>query len=98
MRRRDDNRLVAMVSPPGSPEDGSAVSPTLYLALTAVLTRHRALLAVGDESAYDAELDGESRCRTAGCDEDPHDGEGRAGWCGNCADRRHAAGLDLDDD
>jgi len=98
MRRRDDNRLVAMVSPPGIPDDGSVVSPTLYLALTAILARHRAPLAVGDESTDDAELYGESRCRTEGCEEDPNDGEGWVGWCGNCADRRHGAGPDNDDD
>jgi hypothetical protein len=79
MRRRHDNRLVAMVSPPGSPDDGSVVSLTLYLALAAMLTRHRAPLAIGNQSADEAELYGESRCRTEGCEEDPHDGEGWAG-------------------
>lgn len=29
-------------------------------------------------------------CRTEGCEEDPDDGEGWDGFCGNCADRRYA--------
>jgi hypothetical protein len=40
MRRRQDNRLVTVVSPPGSPDQGSGMTPTVYLALTAMLTRH----------------------------------------------------------
>jgi hypothetical protein len=39
----------------------------------------------------------ESRCRTEDCEEDPNDGEGWSGFCGNCADRRCAAGIDDDD-
>jgi hypothetical protein len=97
MRRRDDNRLVAMVSPPGTPDQGSVVSPTLHLALTAMLTQHRAPLAIGNESHDDGDLYDESRCRTEGCEEDHNGGEGWCRWCGNCADRRYAAGLDNDD-
>jgi hypothetical protein len=53
MRRRQDNRLVTVVSPPGSPDQGSGMTPTLYLALTAMLTRHRAPLAIGNETGND---------------------------------------------
>lgn len=88
-----------MVSPPGSPDHGTVVSPTLHLALTAMLTRHRAPTAPGIERAEtDSDLYDESRCRTKGCEEDPNDGEGWDGFCGNCADRRYAAGTNIDDD
>ena len=37
--------------------------------------------------------DEENRCRTEGCDEDPNDGEGFDGYCGNCADRLDQEGF-----
>ena len=51
--------------------------------------------AVGMSHDLKAELDAFERenmskesCRTEGCDEDPDDGDGWDGFCGNCADRR----------
>lgn len=41
----------------------------------------------------DDDLDDEDRCRTEGCDEDPNDGEGFDGYCGNCADRLDQEGA-----
>lgn len=38
----------------------------------------------------------EDRCRTEDCDGDPNDGEGFDGYCGNCADRREAAGEGIE--
>lgn len=41
----------------------------------------------GQDSDEDEEP---ATCPTEGCEEDPNDGEGWDGYCGNCADRRYA--------
>lgn len=55
-----------------------------------------AVVSGSDEGAYVmawvwASREDAGLCRTPGCDEDPDNGEGFDGYCGNCADKRNVS-------